>query len=39
MNRLASVHCTLGTTALDVCSGDVWFESWWALVYSILDFT
>jgi len=28
---LASMHHTLGTTALEVCSGDVWFESWWVL--------
>ena len=38
-NPLASMHHTLGTTALGICSGDVWFESWWALVYPILDFT
>lgn len=39
MDPLASVHHILGTTALDVCSGDVRFESWWALVYPVLDFT
>jgi hypothetical protein len=38
MDPLAPVHHTLVTTALDICS-DVWFESWWALVSPILDFT